>query len=302
MFSGASYAGYEGYTSYYDPVAALCSSSDYCTGEYTEVVELRCAPGDPSSLLLRLDNFPTQICVIINQLTGVYSEYTSPLRTHFDAMIGTITDLDGEPLADPRTLRFTTGMRRKCWVKNVVAIGLASGFIEPLESTSIHLVQTAVTRLLDLLPSGEISEAQRDEYNERAAFEASRIRDFIILHYHVTEREEPFWRDCRTMSVPESLARRISMFRQRAHAWQADSELFRVDSWMQVMLGQGIRPQNYHHLTKAMSQQDLARFLNGLRASINRTVERLPNHQQFVDEYCRTSSDVWEMARPKVTA
>lgn len=98
VFSGASYAGYEGYTSYYDPVAALCSATDYCTGQYSEVVELRCAPGDPTSLLLRLDNFPTQICVLINQLTGLY-EYTSPLLPHFDAMIGTITDLDGEPLA-----------------------------------------------------------------------------------------------------------------------------------------------------------------------------------------------------------
>jgi tryptophan halogenase len=213
-----------------------------------------------------------------------------------------LRDVEGRTIIQPRVIKFRTGRRRLSWSKNVVALGLSSGFLEPLESTSIHLIMTGVTRLIHLFPFGGVTQSFIDQYNDEVRLEVERVRDFIILHYHVTEREEPFWRECRTMSIPESLARRVNMFRERAHAWQADGELFRVDSWMQVMLGQGIQPRNYHHLTKAMSQQDLARFLGGLRASIGRTIERLPTHQQFVDEYCRTSSDVWEMARAKTNA
>jgi tryptophan halogenase len=210
-----------------------------------------------------------------------------------------LRDVEGRTIIQPRVIKFRTGRRRQSWSKNVIALGLSSGFLEPLESTSIHLIMTGVTRLIHLFPFGGVTQAFIDQYNDEVRLELEKVRDFIILHYHVTERDEPFWRECRTMSIPESLSRRISMFRERAHAWQADGELFRVDSWMQVMLGQGIQPRNYHHLTKAMSQQDLARFLNGLRTSINRTIERLPSHQQFVDEYCRTTSDVWETARAK---
>ena len=125
-----------------------------------------------------------------------------------------LAHLDGERTGDPRTIRFTPGIRRKSWVRNVVAIGLSSGFIEPLESTSIHVIQTAISRLLDLLPAGEISEATRDDFNERTRFEMEHIRDFIIFHYHFNQREgEPFWDDLRAMNVPELLQHKIDLFK-----------------------------------------------------------------------------------------
>src|SRR5256885_1217415 len=116
-----------------------------------------------------------------------------------------LANVDGERTADPRTIRFLPGRRRKTWVRNVVAIGLSSGFIEPLESTSIHVIQTAINRLLELLPAGEISEATRDDFNARSAWEMERIRDFFILHYHANQRDgEPFWNGLRAMDVPET--------------------------------------------------------------------------------------------------
>jgi tryptophan halogenase len=127
-----------------------------------------------------------------------------------------------------------------------------------------------------------------DEYNNQTLVELEKIRDFIVLHYHVTERQDsPFWRYCKNMEIPATLAPRIKLFTERAHAFQSDGELFRVDSWTQVMLGQGIKPQQYHHVVKMMGNNELSRFLNGYRAHIAKEVEMLPNHQDFIDQYCK---------------
>ncbi len=202
-----------------------------------------------------------------------------------------LTNIDGETITNPRLIKFKPGHRRKMWNKNCVALGLASGFLEPLESTSIHLVMMGVTRLMQLFPFAGISPSVIDRYNQLSKTELEGIRDFIILHYCATEREDtPFWRHCKTMEIPETLDRRINLFRESAHVYQADSDLFRIDSWVQVMLGQRIKPQNYHHVARMMSVEHLEKFMTGFEQAIRQSVEKLPDHIDFVRQYCNAGS------------
>lgn len=194
----------------------------------------------------------------------------------------------GEPITEPRVIRFRTGRRRKQWLKNCVAIGLSSGFLEPLESTSIHLIQRSVIRLLQLFPLQGIKEPDVAEYNRQADSEIEYIRDFIILHYKVTERiDSPFWRYCKNMEVPESLARKIELFRQCGRIFREDVDLFHENSWVQVMMGQGVVPQQYHPIVNMMPRDELELFLTGIKKSIHNTVRELPSHQQYLDFYCK---------------
>ncbi len=204
-----------------------------------------------------------------------------------EAIAKLLAEVEGEALTEPRVIRFQTGKRRKNWNKNCVAIGLASGFLEPLESTSIHLVMTALTRLLQLFPGGELCPSIVEEYNRQAESEIERIRDFIILHYKVTDREDsPFWRYCKNMDVPEELAHRIKLFQETGKSYQVEGELFRLDSWTQVMLGQGLYPVQYHPIVNTMKRSDLEQFLKGLHDNVASLVRKLPVHDDFVREYC----------------
>ncbi len=204
-----------------------------------------------------------------------------------------IGNLDGAQLAEPRQLRFKTGKRRQMWKKNCVALGLASGFIEPLESTSIHLVQTAIARLLAFLPSQGFGQADIDEYNMQADFEYASLRDFIILHYHANQREgSEFWRYCREMKLPDSLAHKIALFQSNGRIQRFNLELFDVPSWLQVMWGQGLRPRGYHTLADNLSENDLQKFLIDCKEKTDRVVGELTDHRQFVDEYCRPTASV----------
>jgi tryptophan 7-halogenase len=206
--------------------------------------------------------------------------------------------VEGKPITQPRVIKFRTGRRRQAWNKNVIALGLASGFIEPLESTSIHMIMTGAVRLIHLFPFAGVTPALMAEYNNLARREIEHIRDFVVLHYHANERtDSEFWRECREMVVPDSLAHRIEIFRERGHAWQADGELFRIDSWTHVMMGQGIRPHHHHLLPKAMSDADLKRFLSELRKPIHSAMERLPSHGDFLNQYCKASPDIWSVAK-----
>jgi tryptophan halogenase len=194
--------------------------------------------------------------------------------------------LEGEALFEPRMIRFAAGRRRKSWVKNCVAMGLSGGFIEPLESTSIHLIMIAVTRLLQSFPFGGISPATRDRFNEQSDREIVGIRDFIILHYHVTQRaDSEFWRHCRHMKIPESLAERIELFRSQAHAYQDSHDLFRVDSWVQVLLGQRVQPASHHHAARLMPASKLQEALTALQGNIERAVQAMPTHGDFLRSY-----------------
>ncbi len=192
--------------------------------------------------------------------------------------------IEGAGLNEPRVIRYRTGRRLKSWSKNCIALGLSSGFVEPLESTSIHSFMTGVTRLLQFFPMGEISEAAINEFNKQCKREAEKIRDFIILHYHVTQRDDSdFWRYCRTMEVPDSLREKIECFRDTAAVFKEESDPFRVDSWVQVMLGQGITPKSYHPLAKTMTDGELNQFFSTLRSGIEQKVRRMPTHLDFLN-------------------
>jgi len=226
--------------------------------------------------------------------------YCSRFMSDQEATDKLLREVEGKTIISPRVIKFRTGRRLKSWNKNVIALGLASGFVEPLESTSIQLIMTGLTRLIYLFPFPQVTQTIVDQYNEESQTEQERVRDFIILHYCATQRDDSeFWRYCANMQVPEALARRIQMFRERAHVWQKDGELFRTDSWIQVMLYQGIWPEHYHHLVTAMPQQDLVRFLEGVRTTINRAVEQMPTHQEFVDRYARAGEEIWAKAMMK---
>ena len=206
-----------------------------------------------------------------------------------------LKNLDGQALAEPRTIRFTTGQRRKCWVRNVVAIGLSAGFIEPLESTSIHLIQTAVNRLLELLPKGAISDSAREDYNRRTRFEMERIRDFIILHYHANGRTgEAFWDDLRTMEVPDTLKHRIDLFRSTGGVFPSADELFDHRGWVQVMIGQNILPERWHPIADQMEESRLREFLEITERAYVQDAARLPDHAAFVAKFAPMRREIAE--------
>lgn len=194
-----------------------------------------------------------------------------------------LNNLPGEPLTKPRVIRFKTGRRRKQWHKNVVAIGLSSGFLEPLESTSIHLIQSAAISLIKHFPHHGISDALVSEFNQQSKVEFERIRDFIILHYKLTERtDSAFWRQCQQMEIPATLARKIALFKQRGKLVRDDEELFAEPAWQQVMIGQGLEPEDYHPLVDALTDEQLAELFSNLTTLINNTVEQLPSHSEFL--------------------
>ncbi len=198
-----------------------------------------------------------------------------------------LTSLDGETLTEPRVIKFKTGRRKKSWNKNCIAMGLSSGFLEPLESTSIHMVMTAVTRLLQLFPHDGIKQSIVDEYNAQAKSEYERIRNFIILHYKATERDDsPFWRYCRDMDVPSDLKHRMDLFRDFGRSYQVEGELFRLDSWTQVMLGQGIVPSSYHPMVALMPESELKGLLDSIAEAVTENVSMMSSHDDFVKRYC----------------
>ncbi|MDG2535161.1 tryptophan 7-halogenase [Sphingomonas sp. HITSZ_GF] len=194
--------------------------------------------------------------------------------------------IEGAKLIEPRIIRFKAGRRRKVWDRNVVALGLASGFVEPLESTSIHLIMIAITRLVQLFPFGGVGEGVAERFNALSRTEIEKIRDFIILHYHLNQREDgSFWDQCRTMEIPDTLAERIAAFRDGAIAWQASDDLFRVDSWVQVMLGQRLEPRSHHHMGRMIVEGELQEALGRLKSDIAGTVAQMPAHQAFLERY-----------------
>ena len=207
-----------------------------------------------------------------------------------DEAIQTILDnVEGETITEPKVIKFRTGQRRKHWNKNCVAMGLASGFIEPLESTSIHLIQRAITRLIQMFPYAGVREPEINEFNTQMDFEIENIRDFIVLHYHVTNREDTrFWRHCKNMKIPESLQHRIDLFKQTGRVFKVANELFGENSWIQVMLGQGLMPEQYHPIVDEMTDEELRRFLHGAETSVTKLVSKLPQHQEFINYYCKS--------------
>ena len=207
-----------------------------------------------------------------------------------EAIDALLNNIEGKPLTEPRVIKFQTGQRRRHWQKNCVAMGLSSGFIEPLESTSIHLIQRSIIRLMQMFPYDGIRKPDVDEFNDQMNSEIEHVRDFIILHYHVTDRTDtPFWRQCRSMEIPESLAHRIELFKQTGRVFKLPTELFGENSWIQVMLGQGLTPEQYHPIVNMMDDEELNQFLSGIHGSVREMVNQLPEHQRFIDHYCKAA-------------
>jgi tryptophan halogenase len=198
-----------------------------------------------------------------------------------------VESLDGTALGQPRILRFKAGRRKASWIKNCVALGLASGFLEPLESTSIHLVQAAITKFLDYFPGHRPDPALVERYNEEMAFQYATIRDFIIAHFKVTEREDTeFWRYCKHMSIPDSLSEKLELFRARGEVKPRWADIFSEVSWFAILYGQGIVPEGHHPLADEMPEDDLLLTLSRIRAAIHERVATLPDHSDYILSCC----------------
>lgn len=198
-----------------------------------------------------------------------------------------IAGLDGPPSAEPRTLRFIAGRRDRLWDKNCVAIGLSGGFIEPLESTAIHLIQSGIFKLMALFPDSGFDDREIEEYNRTLIDEYEAIRDFIILHYCATERtDSDFWNHCRTMTVPDSLTEKLELWRGKGRLFRNQSDLFTEDSWIAVLLGQRLFPESYDPLAETLPFDESARFLASIREVIHKTAMAMPRHEDFIDRYC----------------
>jgi tryptophan halogenase len=218
--------------------------------------------------------------------TGNGHVYCSSMMSDDEATAILLSNLDGAPLADPRPIRFTSGRRETFWSRNCLALGLAAGFMEPLESTSIHLVQSALARLLNLL-GGDPSQTStaRETFNRLSVAEWARVRDFIVLHYAANGRSgEPFWDRCREMELPPTLAEKIGLFRESGFVMREDDELFLDDSWGQVMIGQGIMPASWSPLADNVPSEDIGPFLDSLAKSYRVRAAALPTHRQFVSD------------------
>ncbi len=251
-----------------------------------------CAPTGELAPFTRATARPAgwQWCIPLQHRTGNGYVYSSAHVSDDEAAATLLANLGGEALGDPRPLRFTAGRRREVWKHNVVAIGLSSGFLEPLESTSIHLIQSAIARLLAFLPGDGIAATARAEFNRQSAWEIERIRDFVILHYKATERDDTaFWQDRRAMPIPADLAERIALFRDTAQIRRDHDELFTELAWLQVFIGQGIVPVAHHPLAGLLDEADIAGFLASLEAAIGREVAGLPAHRDFIRQNCAAS-------------
>lgn len=218
--------------------------------------------------------------------TGNGHVYCSAFLSDDAAADMLLAHVEGDVQAEPRRLRFVTGRRKRAWNRNVVAMGLASGFLEPLESTSIHLIQSAIARLLKLLPALPIAEAARAEYNRQTDFEVERIRDFLILHYWANGRPEPFWQACRAMTLPDTLQAKIALWQQTGGIVREHEELFTEDGWLQVLAGQGVEAHAQHPLADQIGADDLGDYMETLELLYRREVQAMPTHEAFIARHC----------------
>ncbi|MGZ3182142.1 MAG: tryptophan halogenase family protein [Telluria sp.] len=216
--------------------------------------------------------------------------FSSSHASEDEATATLLAGLDGAPLADPRTLRFTTGKRKRFWNRNCVALGLAGGFLEPLESTSIYLIQSGLARLLSYFPDRHFDQADIDACNAQLDAEYESVRDFLILHYHATRRSgSPFWDHCRTMPVPPALERRLELFRSHGRLQRGRDEMFVEENWLQVLIGQGVMPAAHHPLAALVPQAELDAYLDEARARVARCLPAMPDHGAYLATHCAST-------------
>ncbi len=224
--------------------------------------------------------------------TGNGHIYCSSMMDDETAIDSLLADLDGPALGSPRKIRFRTGCRTRFWDKNCIAIGLSGGFLEPLESTSLYLIQEGISKFISLFPSKDMPTAIRDEYNRQLTQKFEQVRDFIILHYKATERDDSeFWNYCRTMSVPDSLTRKIELFREAGRIFRYEDELFSKPSWVAVLLGQNILPKTTDPIVEGVPEEQVERSLGSMKAAMNNAVMKMETHQAFLNRYAPAMRD-----------
>lgn len=217
--------------------------------------------------------------------------YSSRYMSDDEAKKTLMEQISGSTISEPKIIRFKAGQRLKYWNKNCVALGLASGFVEPLESTSIHMIQRGITRLIQMFPHDGIRGCDVDEYNEQMKTEVLTVRDFVIMHYHLTERDDSaFWQYCKNMPIPASLEHRIKLFRETGKLFvESPYKLFAEPSWLHVMVGQGIIPERYHAVANEVPEDELKKFLHDIRNQVKKTVQKMPSHHDYLQYYCKAS-------------
>ena len=219
--------------------------------------------------------------------TGNGLVYSSRFCSDDEARATLLNNVTGPTITEPRAIKFRTGRRVSAWHRNCVGIGLSSGFVEPLESTSIHLIDTALVRLMRLFPFAGAMAPLAEQFNQETQTEWEAVRDFIILHYKQTQRDDSeFWNFYRTMEIPDTLAHRIEMFRENGYVWPDQANLFRSHSWIQVMFGQGLFPKHTHGATRILPAESLKAELAKVATSVNQNVAKLPGHEEFIKQYC----------------
>ncbi len=219
--------------------------------------------------------------------TGNGHVYCSRFISDDEAASTLLSNLDGQALAEPRLIKFQTGMRKQAWNKNVVAIGLAGGFLEPIESTSIHLIQSAIQRLIDFFPDSGFNATERDEFNRQSRFEYERIRDFIVLHYKLNQRtDSAYWTECANMAIPATLQQKMDLYRSSGRVVRVDNELFSEVGWTQVLEGQNLAVERYHPLVDVQSEADIADYLDSVRGVIAKCVDVMPTHDEYIKRHC----------------
>jgi tryptophan 7-halogenase len=230
--------------------------------------------------------------------TGNGQVYCSQYLSDDEACASLLQNLDGQPIAEPNFLRFTAGKRKQAWNKNCVAIGLAGGFLEPLESTSIYLVQIAIMKLMEFLPDKNFDAVLVNEFNRLMDMEYLRVRDFLVLHYHATTRSDsPFWDYCRTMKIPDELEYKMNLFKARGHVVEYQGGLFLVPSWIAVYLGQGIIPNAFDLRVNRYSDEKIKMTLADMRNMIDRATQAMPNHALFLQQQLLGAATSGEQAK-----
>lgn len=213
--------------------------------------------------------------------------YSSAHISDDEAAATLLSNLDGEPLADPMPIRFVAGRRKLSWNKNCCAIGLSAGFMEPLESQSIFLIQVGISRLMAMFPTRQHAQAEVDRYNRVMAYEYERIRDFLVLHYNATERNDtPYWDYLRTMPIPDTLAEKLDIFKNHGRIFRENEELFNDTSWFAVFMGQGVAPKRYDPMADSMSADELRKRLASIRATMAASVDHMPRHFDYIAKHC----------------
>jgi tryptophan halogenase len=253
-------------------------------------VAIPCASAEPLTPYTRSIARPAgwQWRIPLQHRIGNGHVFSSRFMSDDEATAILMDNLDGEALADPRVIRFRTGKRRKVWDKNVVAVGLSSGFMEPLESTSIQLVQSVVMRLIAFFPDAGFAPVQRDSFNALVDEEYRDIRDFLIAHYKLTTRDDtPMWRQCRDMDIPEALRERLALWRAAGRFFKKGEELFADESWIQVLIGQGLIPESYDPFVDLRSEDDIVKYLNDISRVIDRCVAAMPTHADYIEAVCK---------------